>query len=60
MSDAEKKQEVKETSEEREERHARAIREIEKREAINFPKLNYKWYQVNENIVIEVYIKELP
>lgn len=47
------------TDEELDEMYAKQIKEIEKREAINIPKLNYKWYEINETINIEIYIKGL-
>lgn len=47
------------TDEELDEMYAKQIKEIEKREAINIPKVNYKWYEINETINIEIYIKGL-
>lgn len=56
MTDDNKKQE---TSDERVERELKLLKEIEKREAINFPKINYKWFELSGQIVIEIYIKDL-
>ncbi|CAL6064225.1 Sgt1-like_protein [Hexamita inflata] len=55
MSDQENKDKPQETEEEQ---YAR-IKAIEKLEARNFPKINYKWYELGTNICIELYEKNL-
>ena len=49
----------KETSDERIECEMKLLKELEKMEAINFPKINYKWYEANGQVVIEIYVKDL-
>lgn len=48
-----------ETSDERVERELKLLKDLEKREAINFPKINYKWFELSGQIVIEIYVKDL-